>query len=275
MQVVLPESQCCPCANTLASSDVKYAVLHYLYSGPAVTQEWDSRLLGISLDLPSSGLDGSTPFTPPPAKAKSTQSSPPSTNDPTSFLWQAPNSNAALFTGQKWMELHALVSNLLAFQQQHGTSQPLPTFFTTKQVSKKPPAWLEHALRLARARGYFTLYPSISIARSLATVHSELYRAPEEYERELPKERDPEMPVPVPGGTLVDSLPGRGRLLGFDEMPLLLWDGRPATLEGLDQAAAGYAEEFRRAVGGCQGLAAEELVAGRKSMGDLFCLRED
>ena len=254
-------------------------MLHYLYSGLAVTQQWDSRLLGISLDLPSTRLDGSTAFTPPPAKAKSTQSSsPPSTNDPSSFLWQAPNSNAALFTGQKWMELHALVSNLLTLQQQqqqHGTSQPLPAFFTTKQVSKKHPAWLEHALRLSRARGYFTLYPSVSMARSLATVHSELYRAPEEYERELPKDRDPEMPVPAPGGTLMDSLPGRGRLLDFDEMPLLLWDARPTALEGLDQAAAGYAEEFRRAVGGCQGLAAEELVVGRKSMGDLFCLREE
>ncbi len=258
----------------LASSDVKYAVLYYLYSGPALTQEWDSRLLGISLDLPSTLLDGSKPFTAPPIKAPSGAKAD-DANGPSSFLWQAPNSNAALFTAQKWMELHALVSNMVSFQH---SSPSLPPFFD-KQVSKKHPAWLEHALRLSRARGYFTLYPSI---KNLATVHNELYRAPEEYEADAPRggsggggARDVELPVPAPGGTLVDSLPGRGRLLDFDEMPLLLWDGTPAaTLGRLDEAAAAYADGFRRAVGGCQALAPEDLVA-KTSTADLFCIKDE
>jgi hypothetical protein len=249
--------------------DVKYAVLHYLYSGPALTQEWGSRLLGISLDLPSIGLDGSKPFTPPPARGTARLAE---DGGPSSFLWQAPNSNAALFTAQKWIELHALVANMVSLQH---TTPPLPAFFD-KQVSKKHPAWLEHALRLSRARGYFTLYPSV---RTLATVHSELYRAPEEYEGELARAegaaaRDAERPVPAPGGTLVDSLPGRGILLDFDEMPLLLWDGSATTLRGLDDAAAAYADDFRRAVGGCQALAPADLVA-KKSTADLFCRMDE
>lgn len=238
--------------------DLKYSVLHYLYSGAALAQEWDSRLLGISLNLPSTHLDGSKSFAPPPEKGG------------TSFLWQAPDSNAALFTGQKWIELHALASHLIDYQ--HKT-QPPPAFFADKLVSKRYPSWLEHALKLSRARGYWTLYPSEASARNLAILHSELYRAPEEYGRELEKEAPKSAELPAPGNTLFESLPGGG-LLPFDEMPLLLWDGAATTLSHLDKAAATYTDEFRRAVGGCQVLTPEDLLA-KKSMRDLFCMKDD
>ncbi|SPQ19945.1 fe446de8-c8b1-46b6-acf4-6c25e5705497 [Thermothielavioides terrestris] len=240
----------------------KYAVLHFLYSGPARVQDWESRLLGISLDLPSTHLDDSKPFTPPSRKGASTP-----------FLWQAPNSNAALFTGQKWIELHALVSNWLDYQ--HRRTGTPPALFANKLVSKRYPSWLEHALRLARARGYWMLYPSEPTARNLAAVHRELYRAPEEYEGELPKRVAPDTELPLSrGSTPFESLPDRGRLPGFDEMPLLLWDGAITGLRDLDDAAADYAKDFRRAVGGCDALTPEELVP-RPSMKDLFCLKDD
>lgn len=238
--------------------DLKYSVLHYLYSGAALAQEWDSRLLGISLNLPSTYLDGSKPFVPHSEKGE------------TPVLWQSPDSNAALFTGQKWIELHALVSHLI--DHQHKT-QPPPAFFTDKLVSKKYPSWLEHALKLSRARGYWTLYPSEATARNLATVHSELYRAPEEYERELGKEAAKNSELPVPGDTLFESLP-EGGLLPFDEMPLLLWDGGATTLSHLDKTAARYTDEFRRAIGGCEVLAPGDLLA-KKSMKDLFCMKDE
>ncbi|KAH6631868.1 hypothetical protein F5144DRAFT_234156 [Chaetomium tenue] len=236
---------------------LKYSVLHYLYSGAALAQEWDSRLLGISLNLPSTHLDGSKPFASPAEKGE------------TPFLWQGPDSNAALFTGQKWVELHALVSHIIDYQQK---TQPPPAFFTDKLVSKRYPSWLEHALKLSRARGYWTLYPSEATARNLATVHNELYRAPEEYERELGNEAPKSAELPAPGITLFESLPGGG-LLPFDEMPLLLWDGTATTLSHLDKAAATYTDEFRRAVGGCQALAPDDLLA-KKSMKDLFCMKD-
>ncbi|KAK4236208.1 hypothetical protein C8A03DRAFT_35908 [Achaetomium macrosporum] len=250
---------------------LKYAVLQYLYSGAALVQDWDSRLLGISLDLPSTHLDGSKPFTPP--LGKGTISPPDATvGDSTPFLWQAPNSNAALFTGQKWIELHALVSNLIDFQ--HRT-QSLPPFFTTKLVSKRYPSWLEHALKLSRARGYWMLYPSEAMAKNLATMHNELSRAPEEYERELEKGTPEDSnELPLFGGTLFETLPGGGLLPPFDEMPLLLWNGAATGLRYLDDAAADYANEFRHAVGNCQELAPEDLVP-KTSVKDLFCTEDD
>ncbi|KAJ4414477.1 hypothetical protein N0V85_003128 [Neurospora sp. IMI 360204] len=172
---------------------LKYALLEYSYSVPATMQQWDSRLLGISLELPSTHPgDALKPFSPPSAPKKATtaqqkqqQKKTPTENN-TPFLWQAPGSNAILYNGQKWTELNKLVSKSLEFvhqQQQAATtsSNPALAFFAQKQISKHYPSWLEHALRLARARGYFTLYPSPQTARNLATVHNELYRAPEEY----------------------------------------------------------------------------------------------
>jgi len=244
---------------------VKYTVLHYLYSEAAAAQQWESRLLGISLDLPSTRLDHTTPFKPPLGSAMA------DADGPRSFLWQAPNSNAALFTGQKWTELHALVSNLLDFQ--HKT-QSLPSFFTNKLVSKKYPSWLEHALKLARARGYWMLYPNAVTARHVATVHSELYRAPEEYETEFAKESPGNTEFPIDGATLLENLPGGGKLLGFDEMPLLRWDGQATPLMGLDEAASGYVKEFRQAVGGCQALTPDDLIP-KASTKDLFCMKDE
>ncbi|KAL2153283.1 hypothetical protein VTH82DRAFT_4438 [Thermothelomyces myriococcoides] len=238
---------------------LKYSVLYYLYSGTAASQKWDSRLLGISLDLPSTHLDGSKPFNPPSEKGA------------TSFIWQAPNSNAVLFTGQKWTELHALVSRLLEHQRK---TQPLPAFFTDKLVSKKYPSWLEHVLRLSRARGYWTIYPSDLTARNLATIHNELFRAPEEYEKDLAGKEMPQTPeFPVSSGTLFETLPG-GKLPSFDEMPMLLWNGQITALSGLDDAAATYADEFRRAVGGCEALSPSDLKR-KNSLNDLFCVKDD
>lgn len=250
--------------------DLKYTVLEYLYSGAARLQEWDSRLLGISLDVPSTLLDASKPFTPPPRKRR--PESPEAGDDNhTPFLWQAPNSNAALYTGQKWVELHTLVSELLAFQR---ATQPVPPFFTEKLVSRRYPAWLEHALKLSRARGYWTLYPSALAAANLATVHNELYRAPEEYEEELAKDYLQDAELSGSPETPFENLLGSGSLLPFNDMPLLLWDGPTTELANLDMAAEDYANDFRRAVGGCEALAPEDLVR-KKSMKDLFCTKDD
>lgn len=256
---------------TLAYLDTKHAVLEYLYSSAASVQQWDSRLLGISLDLPSTQLDASKPFKPPSESehGKSVDGHVDDLSFP--LLWQAPNSNAALYTGQKWVELHALVSNILNLQ--HSTQQ-VPAFFTEKLVSKRYPAWLEHALKLSRARGYWTLYPSPSVGNQLVTIHSELYRPPEEYEDEVAKELGRDTEGRRSPGALAERVTDRGSLVPFNEMWLLLWDGTATSLKELDTAAAEYAKEFRRAVGGCDALGLEDLVP-RKSMGDLFCMKDD
>ncbi|KAK4178206.1 hypothetical protein QBC36DRAFT_299552 [Triangularia setosa] len=254
---------------------LKFTMLEYLYSTASTLQSWDSRLLGISLDLPPTTLlDTSKPFTPPsplpskqPKGAKKPSLASQSTSS-TPFLWQSPNSNAMLYLGTKWTELHSLVSNTI--EHQHSISFPAP-FFATKLVSKRYPSWLEHALRLARAKGYFALYPSEATARYLATTHNELFKAPEEYENELPTDAELKggEEIRLTSGPLLETV----QLLGFDEMPIVTWEGEETGLERLDDAAGEYVRDFRRAVGGkCEGWEGPE--AGEKlRVENLFCLR--
>lgn len=247
---------------------VKMAILEYRYSSQAIAQVWDQRLFGISLSLPSMDLSGTKHLKPPP---KLPTKDSPSTETSTPFLWQAPNSNAAVLMGEKWVELHGFISK--ALEVQHSSNLP-PALLTEKQVSKDHPAWMEHAVRLCRARGYWTLYPGAELATNLATIHTDLYRQPEEYENGGVAVKhggggggdDDEIAIrPEP---LLSSLPNNGLLLRFDEMSLLSWDGTQTSLDPFDEAALMYATEFRRTVGGC----------GSKTTVDattLFCMVEE
>ncbi|KAK4193760.1 hypothetical protein QBC35DRAFT_371239 [Podospora australis] len=255
---------------------LRYTTLEYLHSKTAQLQQYDTRLLGISLDLPTTYLNTSDPFTAPAPIQKFNKSNKKSSSRETTsapFLWQSPNSNAMLYLGTKWTELHALVSNLIELQH---SSKSLSPFFTDKVVSKRYPAWLEHALSLTRVRGYWALYPGEDTARGLATVHGELARVPEEYEREVERDlirdssRERSSSRAGGGGHLMESLD----LPPFSEMPLLLYNGNPTDLYNLDAFAADYAYDFRKAVGGCEGFTSEEL-SPRADMGDLFCFRSD
>jgi len=190
---------------------------------------------------------------------------------PTSFLWQAPNSNAVLYNGRKWIELHDFVSRLFELEQQSPSQEASST---KKLVSKHYPAWLEHALTLSRVRGYWTVYPSPDT--EAAIVHRDLYRMPEEYEHDQEQNKggktkqaeESSLPARSPPA-LEQSLPA------FDDMPLLLWDGRPTSLEALDTDAKEYTEEFRRTVVGdqkCNDLKPADLVPRSPSTADLFCV---
>lgn len=248
--------------------DLKYTLLEYRYSNEAVLQEWDKRLMGISLDLPLTLLDATEPFTPPSKRDILPAAAEEEANEPVSFLWQAPNSNAVLFPGDKWVELHGFVTQFVAAQHTHPA---LPAVFADKLVSKRYPSWLEHALRLARARGYWTLYPGRLTARNLAAVHNELYKVPEEYAAEVLADTPERAEVTLAAGPLLDSLPDGGTLPPFDDLPLLGWDGATTTLAKLDAAAAEYASQIRSAIGGCENFLPEDLVPHR-SASDLFCV---
>ncbi|CAK7221144.1 hypothetical protein SCUCBS95973_004396 [Sporothrix curviconia] len=241
---------------------IKYALLEYRYSNPALMQEWDKRLFGLSLDLPRNGLDGMTKFTPPAPLKKAGAGGEAAAADvsgvagDTSFLWQAPNSNAVLFLGERWAELHSFVAHLLDAQRKDPSLQP-----PAKSVSKTFPSWLEHALQLCQARGLWTLYPSATTATALATVHDELYQPPEEYEDEVLAEAaeagsNPRWTEPgevrLGSKSLIEALPhGHGGLPPFSVLPLLSWQGKQVALADLDSAAQQYVTHFRRTVGGC------------------------
>ncbi|CAK7224400.1 hypothetical protein SBRCBS47491_005538 [Sporothrix bragantina] len=240
---------------------IKYALLEYRYSNPALMQEWDKRLFGLSLDLPRKGLGGTSKFAPPAPlkKAGAAGEAAPDVSGvagDTSFLWQAPNSNAVLFLGERWAELHSFVAHMLDAQRKDPTLQP-----PAKSVSKTFPSWLEHALQLCQARGLWTLYPSATTASALATVHDELYQPPEEYEDEVLAEAaeagsNPRWTEPgevrLGSKSLIEALPhGHGGLPPFSDLPLLAWEGKQVSLADLDSAAQQYATHFRRTMGGC------------------------
>ncbi|KAF7521932.1 hypothetical protein G7054_g12281 [Neopestalotiopsis clavispora] len=258
---------------------LKYTLLEYRYSEAAQLQHWDARLLGISLEQPVQLLDGNAQFTPPLSRDKKSQQ-----DVSSSFLWQAPSSHAMLFMGDKWMELHDLVSRSLEIQQKSAST---PSLLSQKLISTKHPSWLEYVLRLSRLRGYWALYPGEETARSLATVHTELHHAPEEYaqaekpvtlpdkateeeiERAMAKFKAGPEAVWTSDASL-QSLLDAGSLRPFGNLPLVTWDGIKTELEELDESAAKYASDFKTQVGKCS-----EADAARKRLDmttqDLFC----
>ncbi|PSR77120.1 hypothetical protein BD289DRAFT_160274 [Coniella lustricola] len=285
---------------------LKLTLLEYRYSRHSTAGAWDKRLFGISLALPSTQVSGTGPFTPPSRKLPTTaasavldsaedDSSPSSSSSSsTPFLWQAPNSNAILILGERWTELHKFVAQSLEVQHSSSSSpstHPPPALLTQKFVSKEYPAWLEHAMRLCRGRGYWTLYPSAEVATNLATVHHELYRAPEEYEDEEAAIKqhqhnggggfddiggssaaaaDDDDEIVLHHMTLLDSLPPKHTLPLFKEMPIVQWDGEVTSLKEFDENAVFYAVHFRQMVGGC-----EDKKALVDLPASLFCTGDD
>lgn len=258
---------------------LKYTVLEYKYSAAAQWQDWDPRLLGISLTVPTTYLSGAGEFVPPTKRDVKPQTEAYPVDGPTPFLWQAPNSNAILIFGQKWIELHGFVTRLLDVVHRLPTTPA--SFLSKKEVSKSYPSWLEQALRLSRARGYWTLYPGETMAGALAVVHKELAKAPEEYEKEMPRKQDQvnsrEGDLANGAGSLLEGLiPSKDGLLPpFGELPIMTWDGKVVSLEEYDEGVQEYAGEFRANTSGdCEGLTSEELLP-KGSAADLFCEREE
>jgi hypothetical protein len=256
---------------------LKYTLLEYKYSfSRADTQQ---NLMALSLDIPSTYLNDSTLFIPPLGNV--TQGSKVVAQGVTPFLWQAPNSNAALYFGEKWLELHDFVAQVLS-SERLVTS---PATLNMKEVSKTYPSWLEHVLKLARARGYWTIYPNFEDTDSLATLHNDLYQPPEEYKEEIEAEAsdgeltaDPAKHLslmhdetPLITKSLLSMLPFKGELPMVADMPLLSWDGNRINVGDLEQHAVEYSSMFRREIGRCDENAPDKL---RSDFGaeDLFCL---
>lgn len=245
---------------------LKYALLEYKY---ASIEQVHQNIFGISLDLPSTYLNDSTTF-----------AAPLSNGTVTPFLWQAPNSNAALYFGEKWIELHDFVSQLLSSQH----NLPTPTTLNEKLVGKTYPSWLEHVLKLARARGYWMLYPNFEEVDSLVTIHNELYQPPEEYSE--PEEQsstgeltaDPakhlslgHKETPLVTKSLLSILPFEGDLPKVSDMPLLSWDGIQISPTEIGDLAVNYSRIFRHEIGGCS-ISAREKPRVDFAASDLFCL---
>ncbi|KAG0652963.1 hypothetical protein D0Z07_0477 [Hyphodiscus hymeniophilus] len=248
---------------------LKYNMLEYKYG---IITNVDENLLGISLDLPFTQINDSTTFSPPLANE---------TVGP--FLWQAPNSNAALYFGDKWVELHDFIAQSLSAQRTLIT----PTTLNEKLVSQTYPSWLEHILNLARVRGYYMLYPNFEGSDGLATLHTELYQSPEEYPEPEQQPSSNELTAdpahhlslkqkeaPLVTKSLLSILPFEADLPTVPEMPLLSWDGKPVTPVEAKSSAESYRQIFRHRIGGCDTTARDKPRVALAA-GDLFCLLDN
>ncbi|KAL4761822.1 armadillo-type protein [Aspergillus foveolatus] len=144
-----------------------YNMLYYKYLARA--KVLPAKLMGISLELPSSRLTNIDPFKQP--DIKDTHSS--SNSAPGAlpmFLWQAPNSNAVLYFGDKWLELHSFLGHRLASKTDETF---IPVFY---------PAFMKYLLELIRAK-----VPEETFNEAAAAPNSEALRASTSTERPLSK----------------------------------------------------------------------------------------
>lgn len=248
------------------------------------------NLMGISLELPTNFLNGSADFIPPTLKPRSKY--------PTPFLWEAPNSNAALYFGERWMEFHSFLANRVSTMRQS-------TAANKQQITESFPAWMEYLLELMRARGYAMFYPNYEsiMSNAFATVHSELYQAPEEYTKKPTKIENNESPPPLDPtdsfetdlsthakrkphppepplltSSLLSLLPQAGYLPSLSTLPYISYDGQPASASDRTTSAADFAAAFRLDIGNCvprNGKDANQPPFVERSADDLFCNLND
>ncbi|KAL2000042.1 hypothetical protein VTN02DRAFT_3624 [Thermoascus thermophilus] len=268
---------------------LKYTVLKYKFSTDSANTS--SRLLGISLELPSSKPTDSEPFTPPTVPPSDHTDQQNGDDGLPLFLWQVPNSNAALYFGDKWIEFHSFLSNRLAAQKISQEISP-----QKKLISKKYPAFMEYLLELIRSRGYYMLYPSFP-ARfdlSLATVHNELYHPPEELASERTEPLEPDAIIlgdssepleadsdiefgsierPLSHASTVTALLRQfpGHLPDLDSLHTLSYKGEEISSQAATQEAEEYAKDFKTRFGGCRGSSTSGEMSLWKA-DDLFCL---
>lgn len=254
-----------------AALDLKYTLLHNRYSHMANAEDWNSKMLGISFAAPNTLLDNSQPLTVPQPNGEAGWKG--------AFLWEAPNSDAMLVSGEKWVELHGFVTQVL--DKQHSTSQS-PALLAHKEISKKYPSWLEYILQLSRLRGYFTVYPGPETASVVMGVHNDLPELPEEYDADHDahdeaasdddiRDRATLLFDPYSRVNILGTLPRAGELPSLSDVPVLSWDGQSAAggLSGLDAGAREFAARFRREVGQCAEDEADRPFD--KHARDLFC----
>ncbi|GIC89305.1 uncharacterized protein Aud_005718 [Aspergillus udagawae] len=255
---------------------LKYTTLKYKHS--AQTKRTASKLLGISLELPSSRPTDNEPFTPPKVKKELQKSQQLGREELPVFLWQAPNSHAALYFGDGWADLHSFLTDRLALHQ--PTSEKSTD---EKSISKRYPAVMEYLLELIRARGYYLLYPAFPDRGTftLATVHSELSRPPEEFLHDDQADSTTtlgssinQLSVEKPLDQTSTLMPLLERfslaLPDLSSLPLLSYRGEEISELMYSQDTEEYAKKFAISYGGCR----ESDLTDGSTLTRLFCLHE-
>ncbi|KAM3564308.1 hypothetical protein ARSEF4850_001923 [Beauveria asiatica] len=238
---------------------VKYALLHRRYGLAASNDDSLELMFGISFTVPKTHIHNTKPLT---LSATANKGS--------SFLWQAPSSDAMLIFGHHWVELHGYVSHSLQTQKA-GIS--VPTMARSKDVAENQPAWLEYMLQLCRLRNYFTLYPSKETADAIVGVYADLPDVPDGREKsKADGQVGAQRGSSFDAGSQVDilnTLPKGGALPSIHKLPVLSWEGEAMTLDHMVAESYKQTLEFRREIGACKDVEAQ--VARDRFAADLFC----
>ena len=272
---------------------VMYHLLEYKYSTFGERTHDAKNLMGFTLELPSTYLNESTPLEPPVLEPDHAKRSSREAVEPTPFLWQAPNSNAALYFGEKWVELHSFLSARMYIQDpRHPADQRPPP--RIKVVSESYPSWMEYFQELMRVRGYFLLYPHfLDSDDAIVTIHEELRQHPQEFSKKRshpstadPPKLDPNEPfitdpsafdpilppspeAPLLVKNLIALLPYSGDLPSITKLPILSHQGNILSRSDATAATHQFTDEFRDQIGGCNGNG--KVVVEPMSAKDLFC----
>lgn len=272
---------------------VMYHLLEYKYSTFGGRTHEAKNLMGFALELPSTYLNDSTPLEPPVLEPDHVKRSSREALEPTPFLWQAPNSNAALYFGEKWVELHSFLSARIYIQDPRRPvdQRPPPR---AKVVSESYPSWMEYFQELMRVRGYFLLYPHFPDSDdAIVTIHEELRQPPQEFSKERsppsiadPPKLDPNEPfvidpsafdpilppspeAPLLVKNLIALLPSSGDLPQITKLPILSHEGNILSRPDAIAATHQFTDEFRNEIGRCNGNG--KVVVEPMIVKDLFC----
>ena len=275
---------------------VMYHLLQYKYATYLRLNDDSKYLMGFSLEFPSAYLNNSAELDPPRLRPSSpVKEGESKSGGHTPFLWQAPNSNAALYFGDKWVELHSFLSARISVRGSHVGSDYKPPS-RQKMISGHYPSWMEYVQELMRVKDYFLLYPSFSPkSDAVVTIHNELRQLPEEFSRShdgtspaATPSVDPHDPFTIdPSTDTLSFTPRRepslrnSNLLSFlselghsdlpdlGSLPILSHDGNLVSPYQSAKNAQNFANDFRREIGRCSSKMA--VVSNHVSAGDLFC----
>ena len=279
---------------------LQYTLLEYKYSSFGFSEGFRQKLAGISLQVPSTYLNGTAPFELPQMRhAQASGYTQKQADIIIPFLWEAPDSNAALYFADKWREIHSFMTNRIRAEhaKKHPAARP-------KVISQHLPAWTEYLLELMRVRGYNIMFPAKSQTEPFVTIHNDLYQPPEEFTgKDSDKDQAAESSVapnpneepflpPVEPATIISSyieptktstylplhhvLPFEADLPDLPDLPYLSYNGTHLKPSDMIVQTKAYSLEFRHKVGGCnvnQDSRKRKIVTG--SARDLFCFGDE
>jgi hypothetical protein len=263
-----------------------YTLLEYRYA--ARRTDLVNHMVGFSLDLPTYAPDRKTesPWTT-------------SRLDYPLLLWQSPSPNAALYFGDRWLELRSFLARRLFVD-----ADLVKTTAMSPSMSRDYPAWLQTILEMMQARGYYMLYPTFAIQAHSApvTVHQELHQPPEEFINGI--ESDAQSPDDLARADLsedvtltadeevrrlmreesrtyakslvtplLESMTLKQRMENMANgkiIPLMSYDGQQIEWQESGARASKFAQDFAQTIGGCASYDPNRGENGRVE--SFFCL---